>query len=104
MNRPNRPNWVKPSNARKARETSSAEKLPAEFDLATRIIDLFNVMSISIEGVAIPDTKFTSEITQLVRDTESPLLFDHSSRVYYFGALMGKRRGLRFDWILPFIL
>jgi hypothetical protein len=32
-----------------------------------------------------------------VRDTESPLLFHHSSRVYYWGALAGKRRGLRFD-------
>jgi HD superfamily phosphodiesterase len=33
----------------------------------------------------------------LVRDTATPLLFHHSSRVYYFGALAGKRRGLRFD-------
>jgi HD superfamily phosphodiesterase len=29
--------------------------------------------------------------------TASPLLFQHSSRVYYFGALAGKRRGLGFD-------
>jgi HD superfamily phosphodiesterase len=32
-----------------------------------------------------------------VRDTEPALLFHHSSRVYYWGALAGKRRGLRFD-------
>jgi hypothetical protein len=32
-----------------------------------------------------------------VRDTETALLFHHSSRVYYWGALAGKRRGLRFD-------
>ena len=44
-----------------------------------------------------PDTKLAREITELVRDTESPLLFHHSSRVYYFGALAGKHRGLRFD-------
>jgi HD domain len=31
-----------------------------------------------------------------VRDTQSDLLFNHSSRVYYFGALTGRRRGLRF--------
>jgi HD superfamily phosphodiesterase len=37
------------------------------------------------------------EITELVHDTESPLLFNHSSRVYYFGALAGRRRGLNFD-------
>src|SRR5580698_5111250 len=54
-------------------------------------------MSLSIEGVTIPDSKLAREITQLVRDTESPLLFHHSSRVYYFGALAGKHRGLKFD-------
>ncbi|MDB6021589.1 MAG: putative sensory box domain protein, partial [Pedosphaera sp.] len=54
-------------------------------------------MSASIEGIIIPDTKLTREITELVRDTEPPLLFHHSSRVYYFGALAGKHRGLRFD-------
>ena len=54
-------------------------------------------MNISIEGVIVPDTRLAREITELVRDTESPLLFHHSSRVYYFGALAGKRRGLRFD-------
>jgi HD superfamily phosphodiesterase len=36
-------------------------------------------------------------VTELVRDTEPPLLFHHSSRVYYWGALTGKRRGFRFD-------
>jgi hypothetical protein len=44
-----------------------------------------------------PDTRLTREITELVRDTESPLLFHHSSRVYHFGALAGQRQGLRFD-------
>jgi HD superfamily phosphodiesterase len=33
----------------------------------------------------------------MVRDTESPLLFHHSSRVYYWAALAGRRRDLRFD-------
>jgi hypothetical protein len=54
-------------------------------------------MTVSIQGVSIPDSKLTREITELVRDTESPLLFNHSSRVFYFGALSGKRRGLSFD-------
>lgn len=39
----------------------------------------------------------TREITELVRDTASPLLFHHSSRVYYFAALAGQKRGLKFD-------
>jgi hypothetical protein len=54
-------------------------------------------MLATIDGLAIPDSKLAREITELVRDTESPLLFHHSSRVYFWGALTGKRRGLRFD-------
>jgi HD domain len=54
-------------------------------------------MTLSIEGVSIPNSKLAAEVTELVRDTASPLLFHHSSRVYYFGALAGKRRGLGFD-------
>ena len=54
-------------------------------------------MTVSIEGVSIPDSKLAAAVTELVRDTEAPLLFHHSSRVYYFGALAGKQRGLRFD-------
>ncbi len=51
----------------------------------------------TVEGIRIPDSRFAREITQLVRDTEPGLLFHHSSRVYYWGALAGKRRGLKFD-------
>lgn len=54
-------------------------------------------MSLNIDNVAIPDSQFTREVTEIVRDTVSPLLFHHSSRVYYFGALAGKHRGLKFD-------
>jgi hypothetical protein len=51
----------------------------------------------SVAGITIPESKLAREVTELVRDTEPPLLFHHSSRVYYWGALTGKRRGLRFD-------
>ena len=54
-------------------------------------------MSLIVEGVGIPDSKLAREITDLVRDTETPLLLHHSSRVYYFGALAGRHRGLKFD-------
>jgi HD superfamily phosphodiesterase len=47
--------------------------------------------------IGVPDSKLAREIAELVRDTESPLLFHHSSRVYYWAALAGKRRALRFD-------
>ena len=57
----------------------------------------------SISGVNVPDSKLAREVTELVRDTESPLLFNHSSRVYYFGSLAGKRRELKFDPELLYI-
>jgi hypothetical protein len=50
-----------------------------------------------ISGVSVPDSKLANEITEFIRDTESTLLFNHSSRVYYFGALAGQRRGFKFD-------
>jgi hypothetical protein len=50
-----------------------------------------------VSGVTIPDSKIAREATELVRDTENSLLFNHSSRVYYFAAASGKRKGLAFD-------
>ena len=41
-------------------------------------------------GITVPDSKMAREITELVRDTENSLLFNHSSRVYYFSAATGK--------------
>jgi uncharacterized protein (DUF305 family) len=37
-------------------------------------------MTFTVEGVSIPDSKLAREIAKLVRDTETPLLFHHSSR------------------------
>ena len=54
-------------------------------------------MSLTIAGVTLPDSKMARDLTQLVRDAESELLFHHSSRVYLFGALTGQRRGLSYD-------
>jgi hypothetical protein len=63
--------------------------------MSTTIKDLAKGTSIS--GVMIPDSKLAREATELVHDTESTLLFNHSTRVYYFASLAGKRRGLQFD-------
>ena len=51
----------------------------------------------SIGGVTIPDSRLARDITEFVRDTETELLFNHSSRVYFFGALAGEQRGLAYD-------
>ena len=51
----------------------------------------------SIAGVVIPDTKLVREVTAHIREAEDDLLFDHSRRVFLFGALQGRRRGLQPD-------
>jgi hypothetical protein len=50
-----------------------------------------------ISGVRIPDSKLARDATQFIRDTESDFLFQHSTRVYFWGALAAKRKRLTFD-------
>jgi HD superfamily phosphodiesterase len=50
-----------------------------------------------VAGIVIPDTPLVREITEYIRDTEDELLFNHSRRVFLFGALQGHRRGLQPD-------
>ena len=50
-----------------------------------------------ILGVKIPDSALAREITELIRDLEGEMLFQHSRRVYLWGAMIGRRRGLKFD-------
>jgi HD domain-containing protein len=52
-----------------------------------------------MESIAdiVPDTPLVREITELIRDAEDDLLFDHSRRVFMFGVLQGRRRGLQPD-------
>ncbi|MEI5103765.1 HD domain-containing protein [Streptomyces sp. PmtG] len=54
-------------------------------------------MSEEIAGVRIPDSALAREATELVREAASPLVFDHSRRVFLFGALRGRAQGLTFD-------
>jgi hypothetical protein len=57
----------------------------------------------SIAGVIIPDTALVREVTALIREAEDDLLFDHSRRVFLFGALQGQRRGLQPDLELLYV-
>ncbi|TCC41033.1 HD domain-containing protein [Kribbella speibonae] len=52
-------------------------------------------MTETIAGIRIPDSTIAREATELVRDAASPLLFDHSRRVFLFGSLRGQ--GLTYD-------
>jgi HD domain len=51
----------------------------------------------TIAGIAIPDTPLVRDVTDYIRDVEDDLLFDHSRRVFLFGALQGQRLGLEPD-------
>jgi len=51
----------------------------------------------SIADIVLPDTPLVREITELIRDAEDDLLFEHSRRVFMFGVLQGRRRGLQAD-------
>ncbi len=56
-----------------------------------------------IAGIRVPDSAMARAATQLVRDTEDDLLYNHSRRVFFWGALTGKRRRLKFDPELLYI-
>ncbi|QLY27754.1 HD domain-containing protein [Nocardia huaxiensis] len=57
----------------------------------------------TIADIRIPDSRLAAEATELVRDTASELIFNHSRRVYLFGALQGRRRLLDFDAELLYV-
>lgn len=56
-----------------------------------------------VAGVRVPDTRLAAEATELVRETAPELIYHHSRRVYFFGALRGRRRGLSYDPELLYI-
>ena len=57
----------------------------------------------TIAGVTIPDSPLVRDVTSYIRDVENDLLFDHSRRVFLFGALQGRRRGLDPDLELLYV-
>jgi hypothetical protein len=54
-------------------------------------------MTETIAGIDIPDTELAREATELVRKAETPLLFDHSRRVFLFASLKGRYRKIEAD-------
>jgi len=51
----------------------------------------------TIAGIEIPDTTIAREATEFVRDVSTPLLFDHSRRVFLWGSLYGEQLLLDYD-------
>jgi hypothetical protein len=54
-------------------------------------------MKKTIAGVGIPDGVMAQAATDLIRATESELMFHHALRAFLFGALTGYRENLTFD-------
>lgn len=54
-------------------------------------------MKQQIANVTIPDSRMARDATDLVRTCTDQLLYDHSRRVFLFGALQGRRLGLSPD-------
>ncbi|MBP1327440.1 HD superfamily phosphodiesterase [Leucobacter exalbidus] len=54
-------------------------------------------MTQSIAGILIPDSEMAQAATALVQDVASELVFNHSRRVFLFGALRGQQQGLSYD-------
>jgi HD domain len=57
----------------------------------------------SAAGVAVPGTRLAREATDLVRASTTDLIYNHSRRVYWWGSLQGRNRGLSFDSELLYI-
>jgi hypothetical protein len=47
--------------------------------------------------LVIPDSILAKEATDILRESSSDLLFNHSVRVYLFAAEQGRQQKLRFD-------
>lgn len=54
-------------------------------------------MSNISSALVIPDSLLAKEATALLREHSTPLLFNHSIRVYLFAAEQGRQQKLRFD-------
>jgi len=62
-----------------------------------------NAIGPTIAGIAIPDSRIAREATEFVRETASRLLFDHSRRVFLWGALQAGRLSLYCDAELLYV-
>jgi hypothetical protein len=54
-------------------------------------------MTHSIAGIDIPDSALARATTEYIREQQDDLLFNHSRRVFLWGALTGERKGLKYD-------
>ena len=54
-------------------------------------------MTKRIAGIAIPESKLSTEAADALREYGTPLLWNHSHRVFLFGSLLGRQENLKYD-------
>ncbi|PDZ04540.1 phosphohydrolase [Bacillus cereus] len=60
-------------------------------------------MQKTVAGIVIPDSKIAVEAQEILREYGNDLLWNHSNRVYVFGALQGKKADLKYDEELLYV-
>ena len=65
--------------------------------------DRSSTMTDVLSGIKIPDSKIAREAAELVRQHETEMLYNHSVRVFVFGAMKGVRQNLKFDSELLYV-
>src|SRR6266851_6192769 len=55
------------------------------------------IMTKRIAGIAIPESKLSTEAADALREYGTPLLWNHSHRVFLFGSLLGRQENLKYD-------
>src|SRR5258708_11395948 len=61
------------------------------------------IMTKRIAGIAIPDSKLSTEAADALREYGTQLLWNHSHRVFLFGSLLGRQENLKYDAELLYI-
>jgi hypothetical protein len=65
--------------------------------LAAPMLRHMTAIRSTIAGIPIPDSTLAREATEFVHDISTPLLYDHSRRVFLWASLQGEKLGLDYD-------
>lgn len=60
-------------------------------------------MTRDIAGIRVPDTQLAKDAADILKDHGNDLLWNHSNRVFYFGAINGKEDNLKYDLELLYV-
>jgi HD domain len=50
-----------------------------------------------IAGIEVPSSSLIRDVTELVQSSAPPLLYHHSRRVFFWGSMRGRNRGMTYD-------